>query len=805
MTVASEPLAVIPASRSSHDIPVPHFEVKLLFPIHVQPIRNKKGELIDKSLDPHQSGFLSHWCDRIVEKSNSHWEPITTSYPPLQGDEAGPAYAEFCYFHPFVRNFLYVNRDEIRRQSKTFENPQAAASHAMKQNLRILRRTDMHDSSLEFVYDMRPDAKEAKRLTSAFKVKSCWLYLFDTQVALLEVHLVHSTTVAATETIPLNLRMVLKLQDIMRRVYSPYWSVYGKPDSTVHEDIHVPFQSRLRRKSGTAEQVTEAVFGNFVVASDMICVDQAKNISDSRCVDTAKVEPDGLRSAVQVAIDHRTSVHNHREPLTTAIWRELLNPLVPVQQMAPSESDKAFPLHFEHIQDDRCPLMSYIAVADPERTNTYSNVFGIRQISQGDWIRLAGIDDEGNSAEWPFSPEFFEDQRRPLKGFAYDRFWHPTGEQPAQRGMHATRWLSSAYSFSAVGRADDSVFFRDDYAGALAHFRHHYFALFMVALFHRASLLRYKHALSEHAGALYSSANSDEERSDKFHTQTVRLQRELMRFRSVYWFSEVSNQIQGQELFRMLRQHLNLDNLFNEVCGDIDQASSVLHQQADDRRQEATWTLTLLGVVFVLVSTFLDPFKDQIKATPGNGLSGALAALAFVGGLFGIIAPKAIQDLCHRLFAMKPVDTSTRPLALTGTVFGAIGLLLLLVLPTGSNESKPSNPANDNPTPIVGGADLKTPEARQDSVGLTGTSAVSVPAVEASPKQPEEAPANTIPAEATPAATPQASTPEPAAATAEPTPMPSEPIFQEPARSDSKNDSKSATGSNSSREDSAPQ
>lgn len=116
--------------------------------------------------------------------------------------------------------------------------------------------------------------------------------------------------------------------------------------------------------------------------------------------------------------------------------------------------------------------------------------------------------------------------------------------------MHATRWLSLRYSFSAVGRADDSVFFRDDYAGGLAHFRHHYFALFMVALFHRASLLRYKHALSEHAGALYSSANSDEERSDKFHTQTVRLQRELMRFRSVYWFSEVSNQIQGQELFR---------------------------------------------------------------------------------------------------------------------------------------------------------------------------------------------------------------------------------------------------------------
>lgn len=109
--------------------------------------------------------------------------------------------------------------------------------------------------------------------------------------------------------------------------------------------------------------------------------------------------------------------------------------------------------------------------------------------------------------------------------------------------------------------------------------------------------------------------------------------------------------------------------------------------------------------------------------------------LCVVGGLFGIIVPKAIQDLCHRLFAMKPVDTSTRPLALTGQC-SAIGLLLLLVLPTGSNESKPSNPANDNPTPIVGGADSKRREARQDSVGLTGTSAVSVPAVEASPKQP---------------------------------------------------------------------
>lgn len=111
---------------------------------------------------------------------------------------------------------------------------------APNRNLRILECRDAKQLVVEF--EMKPTADEmtsgkSVKLRSTFKIALCWLYLFDTEAAMLEVKLEHEITHRADgdragEKVPLNLRMVLKLQDIVRRVYAPYWDVFPRSDQS---------------------------------------------------------------------------------------------------------------------------------------------------------------------------------------------------------------------------------------------------------------------------------------------------------------------------------------------------------------------------------------------------------------------------------------------------------------------------------------------------------------------------------------------------------------------------------------------
>ena len=679
----SMPPLTAPTS-ASHEIPVEQFEIKLILPLFLQPVRDKNHNCVDDSLDPNTNAdFLENWVSAIKGHSGSEWTEVTGTYPPLTGADAGPGYSEFCYFHPFVRNFLYVTRGDLRawlnrpgHQSKTIDD---ASCNAINRNLRILERKDL--KTLSVSYGMNPDSVNYCELTTDFKIESCWMYLFDTQIAMLELHLIHgkeNQTVRTTrkadggeETFPikLNLRMVMKLQDIIRRTYSPYWSVFEPPwneGQTKHNDTHVP--SRIELKKDVASVYNS--FGNFEVPMNVVSLEAAKDIVRFRKPAEGKSNEarqkleqhcreqgiDSLLGSVDDAVEHRRYVYDHREPYTVPVWQEILTPLTPVQlQQASGKSDKSgVPLRFELIQDDRVPLMSYIAVGQPNHSvsDKYGSVSdldntvkGVRRITQGDWMRLAFVDDEGDSHCWPYSPDFFKAD--PLDGFAYDRFWHPTGKPPAQSGFHSTRWLCSGYGFSAVGDAGDQGFFTDGHAGALAHFRYHYFALTMIALFHRASLLRYKHALAEHADELLNQEEHEESRRvQSFKMKSDRLQGEIMRFRAMYWFTEVSNQVQAQELFAMFRRHLNLDAIYRDVCADSDNAAAILRRYADDRRQKASWTLTQLGVLLTITFLVTGPLGDNIKASP---IFGAICIFLIAGSCVLAIAGSTVGYLGREL------------------------------------------------------------------------------------------------------------------------------------------------------------
>lgn len=628
--------------RESHQIPIHRLEIALVMPVLVQARKRDNDSYFDPQLDPTGHDFLTRWAEEIKEKSNSIWSEVSGAYPPKTGLEASRAYSEFCYFHPFVRNFLYVTRGDIReraRQKKrkisklSTEELARLVEDSPNRNLRILERKDISRLGVEYAMDL-DGQKNFASLISWFEIDSCWLYLFDTQVAMLELRLIHQTTNIQPTTDespadqPLDLRILLKIQDIIRRVYSPYWTTFEPkwaPGSVKHEDVHVPMSMTLEFKTkndGSAPSPPiHSSFGNFQTTA--LTAPQVKGLNFTPGNGS---QLDGAtREAANAVQEHLNHVYIHREPYTVEIWREILSPLNPSTLC--SGVKRTSNLNFEHIRDERTMLMSHIAVGIPkdsknldpkqEKCDSLSDALSdaqretiprdVRRIRTGDWLRLAAIDDPGESASYPYSPVFFSNLENPLEEFAYDRFWHPTGMTPGQESFHSTRWLCSGYGFSAVGDASNSDFFMDEHAGALCHFRHHYFALGMIAQFHHASLLNYKHRLAEAADAMISNVEPNERiRNADFRQKAELLAKELMRFRTLYWFSEVSNQSQGAELFRMYRHHLKLGDLFDDVCGDSEAAVNLLRQWDNSDQAAASQSLALLGVVFLVFAPFLN-------------------------------------------------------------------------------------------------------------------------------------------------------------------------------------------------------
>ena len=131
------------------------------------------------------------------------------------------------------------------------------------------------------------------------------------------------------------------------------------------------------------------------------------------------------------------------------------------------------------------------------------------------------------------------------------------------------------------------------------------------------SLLRYKHRLSEIADDLVSENEiSKALRNYDFRQKVESLSAEFMRFTTLYWFSEVSNQVQGIELFNMYRKQLNLQGLFNDVQRDIDSAAGLLRQWDTDKQASAAHRLAVLGAVFLVVAPLVDTVLAYYRETP---------------------------------------------------------------------------------------------------------------------------------------------------------------------------------------------
>jgi hypothetical protein len=246
-------------------------------------------------------------------------------------------------------------------------------------------------------------------------------------------------------------------------------------------------------------------------------------------------------------------VHAGAEPPLARHWRWLLEPLEPFKSVDPPLFQPGSG-YYQQIVDDRIPGMTYLAVDDP------------RLISQGDFDRLCFCDLAGD-ASFPFSEHFLAKGRDKL---VYDRFWRPTPDHDTAKDQFDTRYLCSGFQFLVIGRK--ATWFFDNIIPS--HFRRHYFRIGLIVHFHRAALLKFKDEIAEAIKLVKKQTPAEEFGNREFRERITYLQMTFLKFRSRCWFTEVSNQLQGGEMFAWWSRLLGNPELFEEV----DDASKRLYE-----------------------------------------------------------------------------------------------------------------------------------------------------------------------------------------------------------------------------------
>ncbi|MFN3623046.1 MAG: hypothetical protein ACK4TP_03205 [Hyphomicrobium sp.] len=272
-------------------------------------------------------------------------------------------------------------------------------------------------------------------------------------------------------------------------------------------------------------------------------------------------------------------VGHQRTPCFAAHWEFLLKPLVPENSRTKS------PLSFRQIEYYRMPVMTYLTL---ER---------MWEVQRADYIRLAFATGQSATGDAPFAERFLRDFET---RHCYDRYYH---EGTEATGLSA-RFLLSGHAFTVIADGH-SPRLEDNERGLLGQFRHQYFLLFLISHFHKAALLMLADRL---VAAIKQLEIHSVQSSAAFRRETFRLQEAFMRFTQRYWFTEVSDQAQTRDLFRMQRTHLGNEELYKELRGEIFDMVQYLDSDVL-RRQSGTihrlTAVTIVGLVGTIATGFL--------------------------------------------------------------------------------------------------------------------------------------------------------------------------------------------------------
>jgi hypothetical protein len=293
-------------------------------------------------------------------------------------------------------------------------------------------------------------------------------------------------------------------------------------------------------------------------------------------------------------------VCRHRAPAIASHWEFLLTP------MSLHQSDQQGILRYRPIEYHRMPLLGYLAMADGAT------------LGRAEFVRLGLVTAPGPPGVLPFSESHLADFEA---RYCYDRYWDPRAG--------GTRYLCSGEVLVMVGSAADP-YVVDRETGLLAHFRHQHFLLFLIAHFHRASLVM----LSDRLVDTLSQLDITDAESVKQFKRSIRHLKEIfLRFTHRYWFHEISDQAQARALYRMARAALDTERLFAEVRDEIQDMSAYL--DSDSLRRQANTVIRLTVVTTVgLIGTITTGFLGMNVLDASNA-----SVLAKLGYFVAVLVP----------------------------------------------------------------------------------------------------------------------------------------------------------------------
>jgi len=268
-------------------------------------------------------------------------------------------------------------------------------------------------------------------------------------------------------------------------------------------------------------------------------------------------------------------VGRHRSPGLAAHWEWLLAPMVQHHSSDPG------PVRFRQIEYHRMPTMAWLAFDD------------VDVLTRADWVRLGMMTGAGDPTLLPFSQRHLQDFE---PRYCIDRFFEP---ECGARWMN-TRMICTGPGFAMVGRAGEAAY-TDRERGLLAQFRHQYFVVFMLSHFQKAALLM----LSDRLVVALSRLDIQDIETIRRFKRNIRQMLEIfLRFTHRYWFHEISNQVQVQDVYRMLSGHLGTDPLYVEVRDAVKDMNAYL--EGDTFRRQANTVVRLTVVtIFGLVGSVL--------------------------------------------------------------------------------------------------------------------------------------------------------------------------------------------------------
>lgn len=291
----------------------------------------------------------------------------------------------------------------------------------------------------------------------------------------------------------------------------------------------------------------------------------------------------------------------NRSPRTSAHWDFILKPL------ELHHSDQQSPIRYRQLEYYRMPQMAFVAM---EQGQT---------LSRGDYVRLALSTGPGDSDRLPFSDtELAKFENK----YCYDRYFR----QSTPLEWPESRYMTCGHTLVVTGSADDDFFINLDH-GCLNSFRHENFLLFLIAHFHKASLLMFSDRLAKAVSRL-DTVDAAAVRS--FRLETRHALETFLRFTHRYWFHVISNQVHVHDLFALCRKHLEVDRLYDDVREELKEMSEFLENEAM-RRQSETMTRLTVVTTFGLIATIATGFLGM------NIFDWAAESAAWRAGIFATV------------------------------------------------------------------------------------------------------------------------------------------------------------------------